>query len=101
MGSAVGSSISGAIWTHTLPGALQRLLPESVKADWETIYDSLEEQLNYERGTPVRQAIALAYASTQSKMLIAGTAIMALSLIWMFVIRDIKLTKTQTKGVLF
>ncbi|EAW17198.1 putative MFS siderophore iron transporter [Aspergillus fischeri NRRL 181] len=101
MGSAVGSSISGAIWTHTLPGALQRLLPEEVKADWETIYDSLEVQLSYERGTLVRQAIALAYASTQSKMLIAGTAIMALSLIWMFVIRDIKLTKTQTKGVLF
>ncbi|KAH1600288.1 hypothetical protein KXW27_003679 [Aspergillus fumigatus] len=101
MGSAVGSSISGAIWTHTLPGALQRLLPDSVKADWQTIYDSLEEQLSYERGTLIRQAIALAYASTQSKMLIAGTAIMALSLVWMFVIRDIKLTKTQTKGVLF
>ncbi|KAF7167619.1 hypothetical protein CNMCM6106_003098 [Aspergillus hiratsukae] len=101
MGSAVGSSISGAIWTHTLPGALRRLLPEEVKADWESIYDSLEVQLSYERGTLTRHAIALAYASTQSKMLIAGTAIMALSLIWMFVIRDLKLSKTQTKGVLF
>ncbi|GME46739.1 putative MFS siderophore transporter [Neofusicoccum parvum] len=101
MGSAVGSSISGAIWTHTLPAALQRLLPESAKADWETIYDSLDVQLSYARGTPVRHAINLAYAEAQSKMLIAGTAIMALSLGWMFLIKDLKVTKTQTKGVLF
>ncbi|KKY14942.1 putative mfs siderophore [Phaeomoniella chlamydospora] len=102
MGGAVGSSISGAIWTHTLPGALKRLLPESAKADWQTIYDSLDVQLSYERGTAVRHAIALAYAEAQSRMLIAGTAIMALSLGWMFLIRDIKLTKeVQTKGVLF
>ncbi|KAL1876683.1 hypothetical protein Plec18167_005091 [Paecilomyces lecythidis] len=102
MGSAIGSSISGAIWTHTLPAALKRLLPDSAKADWETIYDSLESQLSYPSGEAVRHAISLAYAEAQSRMLIAGTAIMALSLIWMFVIRDIKLTKeVQTKGVLF
>ncbi|KAB8230831.1 putative MFS siderophore iron transporter [Aspergillus alliaceus] len=101
IGGAVGSSISGAIWTHTLPGALRSLLPDSIKGDWETIYDDLEVQLSYEKGTPERHAIALAYASSQQKMLIAGTCIMALSLIWMFVIRDIKLSKQQTKGVLF
>lgn len=101
MGSAVGSSISGAIWTHTLPAALRRLLPDSAKADWETIYDSLDVQLSYERGTPVRHAINLAYAEAQSKMLIAGTAIMALSLGWMFLVKDLKVTKAQTKGVLF
>lgn len=101
IGSAVGSSISGAIWTHTLPGALQRLLPASVKADWETIYDSLDVQLSYARGTAVRHSIGLAYAEAQTKMLIAGTAIMALSLAWMFLIKDIKVTKAQTKGVLF
>ncbi|EAW12138.1 putative MFS siderophore iron transporter [Aspergillus clavatus NRRL 1] len=102
MGSAVGSSISGAIWTHTLPGALQRLLPEAELPNWESIYEDLAVQLSYERGSAARQAIALAYADAQSKMLIAGTCIMALSLIWMFVIRDIKLTNsTQTKGVLF
>lgn len=102
IGGAIGSSISGAIWTHTLPGNLQRLLPADALADWETIYDSLDVQLSYERGTAIREAIALAYADSQSKMLIAGTAIMSLSLIWMFLIRDIKLDKNvQTKGVLF
>ncbi|KAB2570296.1 Siderophore iron transporter mirB [Lasiodiplodia theobromae] len=101
MGSAVGSSISGAIWTHTLPSALRRLLPDEAKADWETIYDSLDVQLSYERGTPIRAAIQAAYAFSQSKMLIAGTCIMALSLGWMFLIKDLKVTKAQTKGVLF
>ncbi|KAE8154160.1 putative MFS siderophore transporter MirB-like protein [Aspergillus avenaceus] len=101
MGGAIGSSISGAIWTHTMPGALRRLLPDSVKSDWQTIYDDLDTQLSYERGTPIRHAIQMAYAFSQSKMLIAGTAIMALSLVWMVVIRDIKLTNAQTKGVLF
>lgn len=102
MGSAIGSSISGAIWTHTLPEALKRRLPESVNGDWKTIYDSLEVQLSYPKGTAVRTAISLAYAESQRSMLIAGTAIMALSLIWTFVIRDIELSKkVQTKGVLF
>lgn len=102
IGGAIGSSISGAIWTHTLPGNLQRLLPADAVADWETIYESLDVQLSYDVGTPVREAIALAYADSQRSMLIAGTAVMSLSLIWMFVIRDIKLDKNvQTKGVLF
>jgi len=33
MGRAIGSSISGAIWTHTLPDALKTLLPEFAQAD--------------------------------------------------------------------
>ncbi|KAK1145181.1 hypothetical protein N8T08_004614 [Aspergillus melleus] len=45
--------------------------------------------------------IALAYGVAQRNMLVAKTAIMALSLIWMFVIRDIKLNKAQAKGGLF
>ncbi|KAL4777459.1 major facilitator superfamily domain-containing protein [Aspergillus nidulans var. acristatus] len=102
MGGAVGSSISGAIWTNTLPGALKRLLPESAKADWRVIYESLEIQLSYPVGSPVRVAIASAYAETQTKMLVAGTGIMALSLIWMFLIKDIRLSKdAQSKGVVF
>jgi len=101
IGGGIGGSISGAIWTHTMPDALQRYLPADAVGDWETIYEDLATQLSYERGTPVRDAIIEAYASAQSKMLIAGTAIMATSLIWMFVIRDVKLTKQQTKGVLF
>jgi hypothetical protein len=101
-GGAIGNSISGAIWTNTFPNALQRLLPEESVADWETIYESLDVQLSYEMGTATRDAIMAAYADAQSKMLIAGTCIMALSLGWMFVIRNIKVSEIeQVKGVLF
>lgn len=101
IGGGIGSSVSGAIWTHSLPGALQRLLPESAVGDWQTIYDDINVQLSYPLGSPERTAIIAAYAQSQSRMLIAGTAIMALALIWIFVIRDVKVTKAQTKGVLF
>ncbi|BFZ60095.1 hypothetical protein YB2330_001117 [Saitoella coloradoensis] len=101
MGGAIGSSISGALWTHTLPAALQRLLPADVVDSWEEIYDSLDVQLSYERGTAARDAISDSYAISQKWMLTAGTAIMALSLFWMFLVKDLKVTKAQTKGVLF
>lgn len=101
MGSAVGSSISGAVWTHTLPAALKKYLPASALPDWEAIYDDVDMQLSYPIGSATRTGIINAYAEAQTRMLIAGTAIMATSLIWMVLMKDIKLTKSQTKGVLF
>ncbi|KAI1081415.1 MFS general substrate transporter [Whalleya microplaca] len=102
VGGAVGNAISGAVWTNTLPATLQRLLPESAKADWESIYDSLDVQLSYPMGDEVRSAIIEAYAQTQTWMITAGTVIMALSLGWMMMIKNIRLDEIQqTKGVLF
>ncbi|OTA55134.1 putative MFS siderophore transporter [Hypoxylon sp. EC38] len=102
VGGAVGNSISGAIWTNTLPDSLQRLLPDSAKADWEDIYDSLDVQLSYPIGSDVRSAIIEAYAQTQTYMIIAGTVIMALSLVWVMLIKNIRLNEIQqTKGMLF
>ncbi|KAF7193616.1 Siderophore iron transporter mirB [Pseudocercospora fuligena] len=101
IGGAIGGSISGAIWTNTLPQKLQEYLPAATVGDWETIYDDLATQLSYEKGTPTRIAIQKAYAIAQQNMLIAGTAVMASALIWMVVIKDLKLTRTQAKGVLF
>lgn len=102
MGGAVGNSISGAIWTNTLPKALQSYLPDDAKADWQTIYDDLTVQLSYPRGSAVRDAIIEAYALGQQRMLIAGTCIMALALIWVFMLKNIKITDIeQVKGLLF
>lgn len=101
IGGAIGGSVSAAIWTGTLPGALQRYLPAETVGDWESIYEDLDTQLSYPKGTATRYAIERAYALAQGHMVICGTAIMALSLVWMFVIKDIKLDRTQTKGVLF
>ena len=102
IGGSVGGSISGAIWTNTLPGMLQSMLPNSTVDQWEDIYDSLPLQLSYPMGSETREAIMYAYAATQKRMLIAGTAIMALALFFMLIIKDINLKNVkQTKGVIF
>ncbi|KAL0257650.1 hypothetical protein SLS55_006813 [Diplodia seriata] len=102
MGGAVGNSISGGIWTNTLPKALQEFLPADTVDQWETIYDDLTVQLSYPMGSATRDAIIKAYALAQQRMLIAGTAIMALALIWVFMLKNIKVSDLeQVKGMLF
>jgi hypothetical protein len=101
-GGAVGNSVSGAIWTNTLPNSLLELLPEESVADWETIYSDLTVQLSYPVGSATRTAISLAYAEAQSRMLIAGTAIMGLALVCVLLIRNLKVSEIeQVKGVIF
>ncbi|KAG5927851.1 hypothetical protein E4U42_001693 [Claviceps africana] len=102
LGSGLGNSISGAIWTNTLPQKLQQLLPASVAADWSTIYDSLDVQLSYAVGSAERSAIIASYAGTQRLMLIAGTCVMVLGLACVLVMRDVNVKNVhQVKGVVF
>lgn len=101
VGGAIGNSISGAIWTNTLPSALQRMLPADIEPRWEAIYGDLPTQLSFPMGSPARTAIIDSYALAQKKMLIAGTAIMALAMICVFFIRDIRVDRKQMKGMVF
>ncbi|KAK7433189.1 hypothetical protein QQZ08_000122 [Neonectria magnoliae] len=102
MGGAVGNSISGAIWTNTLPGKLQEYLPESTKSKWYEIYESLDIQLSYPVGSATRDAIIHGYAVAQRNMLIAGTAIMGLSIVFVMMIKNIKLKNLDSmQGVVF
>jgi hypothetical protein len=90
IGSAIGSSISGAIWTNTFPGALLAALPDDAKADYLTIYSSLTVQLSYARGTDVRDAIIDAYSVAQRRMTIASTSVIALSIFCILLWKDFK-----------
>lgn len=102
IGGAVGSSVSGAIWTQLFPKYLLEYLPADSLESLEDIYSSLNVQLSYPYGDPTRDAIARAYETTQMYMLTAGTCFMALALIFMFVIRDIRLNSIdQVKGIVF
>lgn len=102
IGGAVGNTISGAIWTNTFSQALARYLPEDAQGSLDDIYGSLDTQLSYELGSPTRIGIQQAYGYSQQKMLIAGTAIMSLSLVWVMMIRNINVKNIeQVKGVLF
>ncbi|ROV94992.1 hypothetical protein VMCG_08299 [Cytospora schulzeri] len=102
VGDAIGAAISGAIWTNTFKKSLTWNLPASELVNLDAIYDDLDTQLKYPVGSVTRLAIQKAYAYAQTRMLAAGTGIMALSIGWTIMIRDIDLAKVaQVKGMLF
>ncbi|KAI0162069.1 general substrate transporter [Xylariaceae sp. FL1272] len=102
VGGALGAAISGAIWTNTFPNALLRNLPADALDNFDLIYEDLATQTSYAIGTPTRLAIQESYGQAQTIMLAAGTGIMALSLVWMVMFRNINLKeKPQVKGMVF
>ncbi|KAH8668466.1 major facilitator superfamily-domain-containing protein [Xylariales sp. PMI_506] len=102
VGDALGSTISGAIWTYTFPVALGWWLPDDAQADLEDIYEDLDTQLSYPVGSPERIAIQDAYAYAQTRMLAAGVGVMGLALIWILLFKNINLKKfPQVRGTVF
>ncbi|OBT76983.1 hypothetical protein VF21_04156 [Pseudogymnoascus sp. 05NY08] len=102
IGNAMGSTISGAIWTNTFEKALEQNLPTDALPDLSTIYEDLETQLSYEVGSLTRLAIQESYGYAQTRMLAAGTGIMCLAFISLLLIRNINVAKVaQVKGTVF
>ncbi|GAN08644.1 conserved hypothetical protein [Mucor ambiguus] len=100
--NAIGATICGAIWANTFQYALAAYLPAEGMENFDMIYEDLETQLSYEVGSPIRLAIQEAYGYAQTRMLAAGTGIMGLCIIWVFLIRNIDLAKiSQVKGTVF
>ncbi|RAR01789.1 MFS general substrate transporter [Stemphylium lycopersici] len=97
VGSAVGSTVSAAIWTATFYENLVKHLPEGVDA--RDIYASLPNQLSYAWGSPERQGIARAYGDSQKLMLITSICMLSLGLICAQFWRDINIKNNkQVKG---
>lgn len=101
IGAAVGGSISSAVWQSTFPQELAKRLPADALPNLDDIYELLQVQLSYEKGSATRYAIEVSYAVAQRNMLIAGVAVMAIPIGCAILMRDIKLNREQTKGVLF
>ncbi|KAK4944438.1 hypothetical protein LTR10_016112 [Elasticomyces elasticus] len=102
VGDSIGYTISGVIWTNVFEKALIKYLPESAQSSVEDIYNDIDVQLSYAKGTPERIAIQKAYGYAQTRMLAAGTAIMTLAFIWVFMMRNLNVAKLkQTKGNVF
>ena len=98
VGSALGSTVSAAIWTGTFNKALEKHLPADV--DILSIYGSIYSQLAYREGTEIRRGIALAYGDSQRYMLITSVCLLAGGLVCAFMWRDIKLSeKKQVRGL--
>lgn len=99
IGSAMGSSLSGAIWNTTLPEALAELLPHMSYDERAWIGSDLAKQLSYSMGDPIRVAIIAAYDKAQVRMCIAGALISLLEIVAVAIWRDVRVSKSsQVKG---
>lgn len=102
VGDAIGATVSGAIWTNTFPGALERYLPADAMDNFDMIYEDLDTQLSYPVGSATRLAIQRAYGYAQTRMLAAGLGVMGSAFLWVLLIRNINLRNlTQVKGMVF
>ena len=95
IGGAIGNAISGAIWTNTLPDQLMKRLPKEAKGQVEAIYGSLKTQLSYPPGSPVRDAIVDAYATAQTRMLIAGIVATGIMLVLTVFLKNVRLNENR------
>ncbi|KAI4694680.1 hypothetical protein J4E81_006279 [Alternaria sp. BMP 2799] len=97
IGSAVGSTVSAAIWTGTFYNNLVKNVPAGVNV--ADIYASLPNQLSYEWGSPERTGIAQSYADSQRLMLITSICMLGCALIAAAGWRDINVKNIkQVKG---
>ncbi|PGG96470.1 hypothetical protein GX51_07804 [Blastomyces parvus] len=69
MGGAVGSAISGAVWTGAIPKKLALYLPAESQGDAKEIFGKLTKALSYPPGSATRIAINRAYDETFRRIL--------------------------------
>ena len=72
IGGAVGSAISGAVWSSNLPVKLERYLPSSAEANASMIFGNLTLAKSYPTGSPEKVAINRSYQETMDMLLIVA-----------------------------
>ncbi|SCV05153.1 LANO_0H01222g1_1 [Lachancea nothofagi CBS 11611] len=87
IGSAVGSAVSGAIWTNVLPKELRKRISDSdvVAAAYSSPYTFI---VDYAWGTPNRQAVVKSYQVVQKLLCIVGLCFCTTLLASAFLLRD-------------
>ncbi|GAB7355598.1 hypothetical protein MBLNU459_g6327t2 [Dothideomycetes sp. NU459] len=99
IGSALGATVSGAIWTQVLPAKLAADIAKvSNNATLSTAWYGSPLQLIYEYpvGTPVRGAVITAYQSTQRLLAITGICLCVPLIVFALCTRNPRLTKQQS-----
>lgn len=69
-----------------------------MKSNATLIYSSLVTQLSYDWDSPTRQAIVSAYGDTQKLMVITGLVTLAPACVWVWMIKDFRLSEHKQKG---
>jgi MFS family permease len=99
IGSAIGQTIAGAMWTGIFPAKLRQNLPPAQLPDLAKIYGDIDVQSGFAWGSDARNAVNLSYGETQKFMLIAATAIYAVT--WASVLgwQDVDVRKMKQRSV--
>ncbi|KAL8658071.1 MAG: hypothetical protein Q9226_001303 [Calogaya cf. arnoldii] len=75
IGGAVGSAISGSVWTANIPKKLALYLPPEAQADAISIFGNLTLAKSYPMGGPERTAINRSYQETMNILLIISVCL--------------------------
>lgn len=95
VGSAVGSTVSTAIWQVVFRDRLAQYLPAGALPDIDDIYGDLGRQKSYPMGSPVRTAINLAYSDAQTHMLIPALLVVVPAIGFVAMWRNINVKNVQ------
>ncbi|KAI5950990.1 hypothetical protein KGF54_004064 [Candida jiufengensis] len=101
IGSCLGSSISGAIWTNKMHGVILNKMEEMNISNATALatyaYGSpFEFIVENQWGTPARQAVVLSYAEVQKYLCIAGLVLCFPLIVFSFLLRDHRLDSVQS-----
>lgn len=97
VGGAIGTAISGAIYTNKFPVALAQKISDPVLA--AQLYGNLTAQLQYPIGSPERDAVWFAYGESMKWLAVAGTVFLIPIFLFVGIWRDFKVDEMkQVKG---
>jgi MFS family permease len=102
IGGAVGSAISGAIWTANVPKKLAAYLPAETQDQADAIYTNITLAANgWPMGDPTRIAINRAYQETMTKTLGVAVCVAIPVILLSFLMQNYKLDEMDqhVKGV--
>ncbi|KAM0796047.1 hypothetical protein BDR22DRAFT_812634 [Usnea florida] len=97
IGGAVGSAISGAVWTSNIPAKLARYLPPDAQSDAALIFGNLTIAKSYMGGSPERLAIDRSYQETMDILLIIAACLAAPLIPLSLVMRNYRLDSIDQK----
>ena len=91
IGGAVGSAVSGAVWTGNLLPKLEKYLPPSAQGDAKMISGNLTVAKSYADGSPEKIAINRSYQETMNILLIIAACLAVPVLPLSFVMKNYRL----------
>jgi MFS family permease len=95
IGGAIGSTVAAAIWQDMLPKKLAVYLPADQLQNLTEIYGSIDTQLSYPLGSPIRLAIQHAYSDTQEVLVATSVGLWVIGIVGILMWRNIDTRNVQ------